>query len=178
MARVNTDILGISELRIDAVELWCWKRLLRVPRTVRRFNLFFLKEVSPEYSLEGLMLKLKLQYFGHLTQRTDPIWKDPDAGRLKVGEGDDKGWHGWMASPTQWTWVWVSLGLVMDTETWRAAVYRDHKESYTTGRLNWTKMDWNGWINSEDHYTYYCGKNPLEETEQPSYQEKRWKCTT
>ena len=61
--------------RIDAFELWCWRRLLRVPRTTRRSNQSILKEISPEYSLEGLMLKLKLQYFGHLVQRTDSLEK-------------------------------------------------------------------------------------------------------
>ena len=66
--------------RIDAFELWCWRRLLRVPWTARRSNQFILKEISPECSLEGLMLKLKLQYVGHLIQRTDPE-KDPDAGK-------------------------------------------------------------------------------------------------
>ena len=76
--------------RIDAFELWCWRRLLRVPWTARS-NLSILKEISPEYSLEGLMLKLKLQYFGHLIRRTDSgkiafCWE-----RLKVGEGDDRG---------------------------------------------------------------------------------------
>ena len=83
--------------RIDASEPWCWRRLLRVPWTARRSNQSILKEISPGYSLEGLMLKLKLQYFGHLG------W------RLKArGEGDDRGWDGFMASPTQWTWVWVN----------------------------------------------------------------------
>ena len=66
--------------RIDAFELWCWRRLLRVPWTARRSNQSTLKEISPEYSLEGLMLKLELQYFGHLMQRID-IGKDPDAGK-------------------------------------------------------------------------------------------------
>ena len=61
--------------RIDAFELWCWKRLLRIPWTAKRSNKFFLKEISPEYSLEGLMLKLKLQYFGHLMRRTDSLEK-------------------------------------------------------------------------------------------------------
>ena len=65
--------------RIDAFELWCWRRLLRVPWTARRSNQSIVKEISPEYSLEGLMLKLKLQYFGHLMQRL--IGKDPDAGK-------------------------------------------------------------------------------------------------
>ena len=69
-----------ERLRINAFELWCWRRLLRVPWTARRSNQSILKEISPEYSLEGLMLKLKLQYFGHLMQRTDSL-KNPDAGK-------------------------------------------------------------------------------------------------
>ena len=90
--------------------------LLRVPWTARS-NQSILKEISPEYSLEGLMLKLKLQYFGHLIQRTDSLekkkktkkpwcWKGLKAG----GEEDVRGWDGWMASPTQWTWLWVNSG--------------------------------------------------------------------
>ena len=67
--------------RIDAFELWCWRRLLRVPWTARRSNQSILKEISPECSLEGLMPKLKLQYFGHLMGRTDSLEKDPDAGK-------------------------------------------------------------------------------------------------
>ena len=67
--------------RIGTFELWCWRRLLRVPWTARRSNKTILKETSPEYSLEGLILKLKLQYFGHLMWRTDSFWKDPDAGK-------------------------------------------------------------------------------------------------
>ena len=97
--------------RIDAFELWCWRRLLRVPWTARRSNQSILKEISPGCSLEGLMLKLKLQYSGHLMLRADLFerpwcWKRLRAG----GEGDDRGWDGWMASPTQWTWVWVNSG--------------------------------------------------------------------
>ena len=85
--------------RTDAFELWCWRRLLRVPWTTRRFNQSILKEISPEYSLEGL--KLKLQYFGHLMWRTDSLEKDWCWERLKAGgEGDHRGWDGWMASPT------------------------------------------------------------------------------
>ena len=95
---------------IDAFELWCWRRLLRVPWPARRSNQSILKEISPEYSLEGLMLKLKFQYFDHhLMWRTDSFEKSWE--RLKVGgEGHDKGWDGWMASLTQWTWVWVNSG--------------------------------------------------------------------
>ena len=95
--------------RIDASELWCWKRLLRVPWTARRFNQSILTKISPGCSLEGLKLKLKLQYFGHLMRRTDSLEKTLMLGKMKAGgEGDDRGWGGWMASLTQWTWVWAS----------------------------------------------------------------------
>ena len=99
--------------KIDAFELWCWRRLLRVPWTVRRSKQSILKEISPEYSLEGLMLKLKLQYFGHLMQRTDSFEKTLRPWcweRYRAGEGNDRGWDGWMTSLTQWTWVWVNFG--------------------------------------------------------------------
>ena len=87
-------------------QLWCWRRLLRVPWTARRSNQSIPKEISSEYSLEGL--KLKLQYFGHLMLRTDSLEKTLMLGRLKAGEGGYRGWDGWMTSPTQWTWIWVS----------------------------------------------------------------------
>ena len=87
--------------RIDAFELWCWRRLLRVPWTARRSNQSILKEICPEYSLEELMLKLKLQYFGHLMRRTDSFEKTLMLGKIEGGrEEDDKGQDGWMASPT------------------------------------------------------------------------------
>ena len=96
--------------RIDALELRCWRRLLRVPLAARRSNQSILKEISPEYSLEGLMMKLKLQYFGHLMQELTH-WKRPWCWKgLRAGEGDDRGWDGWMASRTRWTWVWVNSG--------------------------------------------------------------------
>ena len=95
--------------RIDAFELWCWRRLLRVPWTARRSNQSILKDISPGCSLEGLMLRLKLQYFGHLMRRADSLEKPLMLGRLKAtGEGDDRGWDGWMASLTQWAWVWIN----------------------------------------------------------------------
>ena len=89
--------------RIDAFEVWFWRRILRIPWAARRFNQSILREISPEYSLEELMLKL--QYFGHLT-----YWKRPWCQeRLKAGgEWDDRGWDGWMTSRTQWTWVLAS----------------------------------------------------------------------
>ena len=78
--------------RIDAFELWCWRRFLRVPWTARRSNQSILKEISPEYSLEGLMLKLKLQYFGHQMQRTDSFEKTLMLGKIEGGrKGDDRG---------------------------------------------------------------------------------------
>ena len=97
--------------RIDAFELWCWRRLFRVPWIAKRSNQSILKEISPGCSLEGMMLKLKLQYFGHLMRRVDSLeklwcWEGLWAG----GEGDDRGWDGWMASLTRWTWVWMNSG--------------------------------------------------------------------
>ena len=80
---------------------WCWRRLLRVLWTAGRSNQSILKEINPEYSLEGLMLKLKLQYFGHLKQRPDPLEKTLMLGKIEGGgKGSDRGWDGWMASPT------------------------------------------------------------------------------
>ena len=97
--------------RIDAFELWCWKRLLRVPWTARRSNQSILKEVSPGISLEGMMLKLKLSTLA--TSCEELIhWKRPWCweGLRAGGEGDDWGWDGWMASLTRWMWVWVNSG--------------------------------------------------------------------
>ena len=99
--------------RIDAFELWCWRRLLRVPWTARRSNQPILKEISPGCSLEELMLKLKLANLTLATSWEELThwkklwcWEGLGAG----GEGDDRGWDGWMASPTRWTWVWVNSG--------------------------------------------------------------------
>ena len=95
--------------RIDAFELWCWIKRLRVPWTARRSNQLILKEINLDYSLERLMPKLILQYFGHLMWRTDSLEKTL---MLEKIEGrrrrDNRGWDGWMASPTQWTWVCTS----------------------------------------------------------------------
>ena len=95
--------------RIEAFELWCWRRLLRVPWTARRSNQSILKEISPDYTLEGLMLKLELWCFGHLMQRTDSLEKTLMLGKIEGRRrGDDRGWEGWMASPMLYTWVWAS----------------------------------------------------------------------
>ena len=97
--------------RIDAFEVWCWRKLLRVPWTARRSNQSILKEISPKYSLEGLMMKLKLQYFETWCKELT-LWKRPWCWEsLKAGnEGNDRGWDGFMASPTWLIWVWTSSG--------------------------------------------------------------------
>ena len=136
-------------LGIDAFELWCWRRLLRVPWTARRSNQSILKEISPEYSLEGLMLKLKLQYFGHLIQRTDTLEKTLTLGKI---EGKRRrGWQRvrWLDSITDsmdmslsklWSWWWTgkpgvlqSMGLQRVRHDWAT-------------ELNWTEADLTTWL--------------------------------
>ena len=122
--------------RIDAFELWCWRRLLRIPWTARRSNQSVLKEISPGCSLEGLMLKLKLQYFGHLVQRTNSLEKTLMLGKT---EGDDRGWDGWMASPTQQTWVWASSGSWR--WTWKPGVPQSVGPQRVTRLSDWTELN-------------------------------------
>ena len=95
--------------RIDAFELWCWRRLLRVRWTASRSNQSILKEINPEYSLGELMLKLKLQYFGHVMWRDNSLEKTLTPGKTE-GRRRERQRMRWMASPTQWTWVWVNSG--------------------------------------------------------------------
>ena len=133
--------------RVDAFELWCWRRLLRVPWTAKRSNQPILKEISPEYSLEGLILKLKLQYFGNLMWRTDSFEKTLMLGKIKGwGEGDDRGWDGWMASPTQWTWVWVNSGSWW--WTWRPGMMPSMGSQSRTWLSNWTELKECLWYSS------------------------------
>ena len=125
---------------IDAFELYSWRRLLRVPWTARRINQSILKEISPGCSLVGLMLKLKLQYSGHLMRRADSLKRPWWWERLRAGgEQDDRGLDGWMASPTQWTWVWVNSGsrwwTRMPGVLWFMGLQRDGHDWVT--ELNW-----------------------------------------
>ena len=108
---VSWNIKKAEHWRIDTFDLWCWRRLLHIPWNAKRSNQSILKEISPEYSLGGLMLKLKLQYLATWCEELTH-WKRPWCWeRLKEGgEGDDRGWDDWIASPTRWTWVWASSG--------------------------------------------------------------------
>ena len=126
--------------RIGAFEPWCSRWLLRVPWTARRANQSMLKEISPGCSLEGLMLKLKLQYFGHLMRRVDSFEKTLSWERLKSGEGDDRGWDGWMASLIQWPRVWGNSRSWWWTGRPDMLQSMGRKVSDRTDQLNWTEL--------------------------------------
>ena len=127
--------------KIDAFELWCWRRLLRAPWTARRANQSILKEISPKYSFEGLMLKLKLQYFGHLMRRTDSFEKTLMTGKIEGGRRRGRqrlrwldGWHHWLDGRESERALGVSDGLWR--EAWHAAV---HGVANSRMQLNWTE---------------------------------------
>ena len=137
----NWTVKKAEHRRIGASELWCWRRLLRVPWTAKRANQSILKEISPGCSLGRLMLRLKLQYSAtwceELTHLKRPWWWE----RLRAGgEGDDKGWDGWMASLTRWTWVWVDSGSWWWTG--RPGMLRFMVSQSWIRLSDWTELNW------------------------------------
>ena len=131
----------VERRRIDAFELWCWRRLLRVPWTARRSKQSILKAISLGCSLEGLMLKLKLQSFGHLMQRADSLEKTPMLGENQGRRRRDNGeWDGWMASSTRWTRVWVDPGSWWWTGRPGVLQFMRSQTVDMIERLNWTEL--------------------------------------
>ena len=143
-------IKKIEHWRIDAFELWCWRRLLRIPWTARRSNQSILKEISPEYSLQGLMLKLKLQYLGHLIWRTDSLENTLILEKVKAGrEGDDKGW--WLDSITDSMDMSLSI-----TRSWWWTGKHGVLQSVGSQRIGHDWVTELNWINTK---TYSCKLN-------------------
>ena len=137
--------------RIDTFELWCWRRLLRVPWTAMRSNQSILKEIKPGCSLEGLMLKLKLQYFGYLMRRVDSLENTLMLGKIEGRRRRvERGWDGWIASSTRWTWVWVDSG------SWWCTGRPGVLGSQRVGHDWVTEMNWTDIRKQGDYILDFC----------------------